>query len=421
MSQQMCPLVPYAQISPTGPIRVERVLPEPGDILVRVGDRVEASQTIARTRRRGATYVLNVAQILGVAGADLAHMMVKKRGDRVEAGEVLAAKQGFLPFWYKPCRSPVPGRLVAVEFGWAVIEADSEAALKITSSQSGAADEARVITEMWSVPALVPGQVVDIGAGRSVIIETMGTYIVGACGMGGEGTGVLRVAVAAPTGTLTADDIGMGFNNAVLLGGSNLSPEALTRAIEMKVRGIIVGSISASVLDLVPDPPFPIVATEGYGHSSMSPQVFDVLRGLEGREVFLSGKMGKPWDDDHPSIAVPLAKDVPDANAGTGNLPPVESPRVGVRVRAVRRPVMGRIGQVVSFSAESRTVASGLSLTGADVAFADPNQASIEGPDVGQVQVPSDIVSASSIEAGNVGQAQNTTQFVPWLNLERIG
>jgi hypothetical protein len=394
MSQQTGPLIPYTQISPTGRIRVERVLPEPGDILVRVGDRVEASQTVARTRRRGATYILNVAQILGVAEADLAPMMVKKRGDRVEAGEVLAAKQGFLPFWYKPCRSPVPGRLVAVEFGWAVIEADSEA-----MSPSGAADEARVITETWSVPALIPGQVVDIRAERSVVIETLGTYVVGACGLGGEGTGVLRVAVAAPTDTLSADEIGMGFNNAVLLAGSNLSPEALSRATEMKVRGIIVGSISASVLDRAPDPPLPVVATEGYGHLPMSAHVFDVLRRLEGREVFLSARMGKPWDDDHPSIAIPLPNNMPNANVGvtTQNLSPAESPSLGVQVRAVRRPVMGRIGQVVSFAAESRMVASGLSLAGAHVAFASP------------------------IEARDAEQPRSPAQFVPWLNLERIG
>jgi hypothetical protein len=421
MSQQSGPLVPYVQISPATRIRVERALPEPGEIVVRVGDRVEASQTIARTRRRGETHVLNVAQILGVTDADLAHMMVKKRGDRVEAGEVLAAKQGFLPFWHKPCRSPVSGRLVAIGFGWVVIEADSDARPGASLPESRAADEARLIAEMWNMPALIPGQVVDIRPGRGVTIETMGTQIIGACGLGGEGAGALRVAVDVPTDTLTADDIGMGFNNAVLLGGSNLSSEALKRAIEMKVRGIIVGSIGASVVDLMPDPPLPVVATEGYGHLSMSSHLFDVLRQLEGREVFLSGKMGRPWNDDRPTVAIPLTKDAAHESVVPADRPPVEPPRVGDRVRAVRRPLMGRTGQIGSFTAESRTVASGLSLTGAYVAFADSNQAESERAGAIQAQMPNDTPSASFIYTRDVEQARSVSQFVPWLNLERVG
>jgi hypothetical protein len=404
MGQHIGPLVPYARTSPTRRIRVERILPGPGEIVVHLGDRVEASQTIARTRRRGETHVLNVAHILGVADADLAHMMVKKRGDRVEAGEVLAAKQGFLPLWHKPCRSPVSGRLVAIGFGWVVIEADSETQPGASLPESWAADEARLIAEMRNLPALIPGQVVDIRPRRSVTIETMGIQITGACGLGGEAAGALRVAVEAPTDVLSADDIGMGFNHSVLLGGSNLPPEALQRAIEMKVRGIIVGSMSASAVGLVSDPPLPIVATEGYGHLPMSPHLFNVLKQLEGREVFLSGRMGKLWNDGHPTIAIPLVKDAPTGTPVPEDLLPVEPPRIGSRVRAVRRPLRGRIGRIVSFSTESRMVASGLSLAGAYVAFADSNQAQIEG-----------------IDAGDVEPARSASQFVPWLNLERIG
>jgi hypothetical protein len=195
----------------------------------------------------------------------------------------------------------------------------------------------------------------------------------------------------------------------------------LQRAIEMKVRGIIVGSMSASVVGLVSDLPLPIVATEGYGHLSMSPHLFNVLKELEGREVFLSGKMGKPWSDDRPIIAIPLAKDVLTEMPVSEDLLPIEAPRIGGRVRAVRRPLMGRMGRIVSFSAESRKVASGLSLAGAYVAFADSNQSQVEGADGMQAQVPNDPPAPSFIDAGAVEPARSAPHFVPWLNLERVG
>jgi hypothetical protein len=371
-------LLPHTQISSITRIRVERVLPAPGEILVRTGERVRASQKIARYPARGEVRVVNVANILGLENPDMARVMVKKPGDRVEAGEILAARRGVLPFWHKSCRSPVAGRLAAIGHGWGVIEVET------SSNQEKSIDGSQAQPGMVDWLAFIGGQVTAVADHRSVTIETFGTYIVAACGVGGEGCGVLQVPAKDPVHALAASDIGPGLNNAVLVGGASVLPEAIDRAAEMKVRAIIVGGISPSFHEPGLAPPFPIVATEGYGNLPMSAPVIDALRRWEGREVSVSGQMGGAWDNSRPAIILPQNEQQEEV----GNLPtanaPMERAGVGGRVRAVRSPFLGQVGEIVSLVAEPQIVPSGLSLPGARVAFAD------------------------------------SVQFVPWLNLEQL-
>src|SRR5512136_169034 len=91
-------LLPHSRISALTRIRVERRLPAPGQILVRVGEPVAALQPIARCAARGEIRVVNVAHILGLDDPDLARVMVKKQGALVQAGETIDARRGTLPF-----------------------------------------------------------------------------------------------------------------------------------------------------------------------------------------------------------------------------------------------------------------------------------------------------------------------------------
>jgi len=377
-------------------IRVERALPAPGEILVQVGEWVEAARTIARTPTRGEIQVVNVARILGLDSHDVSRVMLKKRGDRVETGEILAARRGALPFLHKPCRSPMTGRLVAIGHGWLVIEGETDG-----RREHGAKGET------IDLPAFVAGQVAAIRDRRSVTIETTGTHIVGACGLGGEGYGILQVAVKDPAQTLGADDIGMGANNAILVGGAGVSPEALDRARDMKVKGIIVGGISSALHDLRPAPPFPIVATEGYGNLPMSSVVFDILKQREGHQASLSEQMSEAWSGCRPAILIPRTRQQPeDEGEMQREDVPAEPARVGPRVRVVRRPLLGQVGEITSVLAAPQRITSGLSLPGARVVFARPATPSFQQD------------TAPEQDVGRLGPLD--MQFVPWLNLERI-
>jgi hypothetical protein len=414
MSEQGGRLLPYTSLHALTRIHVERVLPVPGEILVRIGDWVDASQVIGRVPVHGEVRVVNVAQVLGLIDIDLSQVMVKKRGDWVESGEVLAARRAILPFWHKPCRSPVTGRLAAMGYGWVVIETEQVAQTPGSSRGCPSAAEWRPEARLCNLSALVPGHVVDVASNRSVILETVGAHIVGACGLGGEVGGVLRVAVDGPGDMLASDDVGMGFNNAVLLGGAGLTPEVVERAGEMQVKGMIVGSMSASLLESLKEPPFPIVATEGYGNLPMSSIAFDILKRQEGREVYLNGRGGHTRQL-RPTIVVPLTEYARSENEALVSPSPMEPLRTGDLVRAVRRPLMGQLGEVVSFPTEPQTLPSGFSLTGAQVVFADLATTESGRDNALRTEEGHALSSVAAV------RPVSSSRFVPWANLERVG
>ena len=389
-------LLPYTRISPMTRVRVERILSAPGEILVQTGEQVEATQKIARIPVRGEIQVVNVARILGLNDGDLSRVMVKKRGDWVNAGEIISARQGRLPFLHKPCHSPISGRLAVIGHGWVVIE-----------SETDPTEDSLSKGETMDVMAFVSGQVTAIKDRRSVTIETGGSHILGACGVGDEANGVLRIVAEDPTHTIGPDDIDMGSNSAILVGGAGVSLEAIDHAREMQVNGIIVGGISSRLHYLRPAPPFPIVATEGYGSLPMSPMAFDILKQLEGHEASITGRMGEGWDGHQPGIIVPLANhQLEEAGELAEAIVPTSPVRVGHRVRAVRAPVLGQIGEITSIPSEPQYLPSGLSVAGAQVAFADSERPLLQGDAV--------------LEQSVVGSPSPNLYFVPWLNLEHV-
>jgi hypothetical protein len=395
MNRQDDVLLPHTKISPMTRVRVERNLPVPGEILVQTGERVEALQKIARVPMRDEIQVVNVARILGLSDNDLSRVMAKRRGDWVEADEIIAARQGNLPFLHKPCRSPIAGRLSAIGHGMAVIES------RVDPTRDSGAEDKTV-----DLLAFITGLVTAIVDQRSITIETIGAYISGACGVGNEGVGILQVLAGEPTHMLTADDIEMSSNGAILVGRAGLSLEAIKRAGEMQVKGIIVGGISSSLHDLDPTPDFPIVATEGYGNLSMSPIVFTILKQLEGHQTSISGQKHGAWDGGRPQIIVPLTEHQREEGEFSSGFVPTEPARVGHRVRAVRDPVLGQIGEIASIPAAPQWLPSDLHLPGAHVAFPDSEGFAFEGDAV--LEQGLDVVPSPSLF------------FVPWSNLERV-
>ena len=406
MDKPVSALVPFTAISPLARIRVARHLPAPAEILVRVGERVTASQKIARIPAHGEMRLVNVARTLGLDDPDLSRVLLKKRGDRVEAGEVLAARRALLPFWYKPCRSPISGRVAAIGHGWVVVEAEPDS--RSRPGEKGSGDQWRAAAETADILAGVAGEVVVITDGRSVTIETIGAHIVGACGIGGEGSGVLRVSTQDPGHTLTADDVELGSNDAILVGGAGVSPDALERAREMRVKGIIVGGISPWRYASHPAPPFPVVATEGYGNLPMSRIAFEILKRWEGHQASIVEQMDGAARRLRPAIVVSLGEERQRESDLPASRPPHDHARQGDWVRAVRRPLLGQVGEIVSWSTQAQFVPSGLALSGAHVDFARvESMGSLHSEAMGQTEGPL--------------QARDPVRFVPWLNLERIG
>jgi hypothetical protein len=135
---------------------------------------------------------------------------------------------------------------------------------------------------------------------KSIEITATGRRIQGICGIGPESHGRLRVALGNPGGTLTESEIDQSDAGRVVVGGAFVTPEALRKAAEVGVSGIITGG--ADHLDLCQflgrdfaaaitgkeKIAFPVVITGEFGEVPMEKELFDFLREHEGSWAHLN-------------------------------------------------------------------------------------------------------------------------------------
>ena len=331
--------VPYSIVNPLTIVQISRRLPRPGDILVGVGDTVEPAHIVAQTVRPADFRIINVARELNAPLKKVKNYIKVERGERVSEGDVLAARGGLSG---GSCRAPIGGTIVGSGRGRLLLEADPQPI---------------------RLNALVPGVVVDTWPSEGVLIETVGAYIQAAWGNGLEAYGPLRVIARAPRHPLRPKHIDPASQGAILVGGARLDEETIERAVEMQVRGIIVGGLPSRLLSLAEGVGFPIVATEGVGKTPMSKATFDLLRSLDGRDVALSAQLRPRWGAKRPYIVVPMPSE-----AGTP-IDPDAPIVVGSRVRALRQPYRGASGEVIDIPPGMSQLETGARVTGVQVDF----------------------------------------------------
>ena len=90
-------------------IKRRRLLPLPGTLLVKIGDRVRSHQTVARAELPGKVYPVNLANQLSIAPDEIKEYLVKKEGDTVAKDEILAENKPLIKWFKTEIRSPVAG------------------------------------------------------------------------------------------------------------------------------------------------------------------------------------------------------------------------------------------------------------------------------------------------------------------------
>jgi hypothetical protein len=198
-----------APVIPGAMARIERRLPYPGEILVRVGSRVEPEDIIARTLRPAPPQIINVARSLGIPPGEVERAMAREKGNKVSAGQALARVPGPLG---RSCPAPVGGMITAIdgETGYVTITPDPEEHV---------------------IQAAVRGIVMEVAPYEAVVIETPAAQAYGAFGVGEERSGVLRLLALDPADIIEADKIDAKSAYAIIICGSAISAAALRRAV----------------------------------------------------------------------------------------------------------------------------------------------------------------------------------------------
>ncbi len=334
-------------ISSNSTLTERRVLPVRGEVLAQRGQTVEALTVVARADVPHGYHVIDVARQLGQPDVDMAEVMQKEEGTEVEANEVIALLKGRLAFLQRTVRAPLAGHIAKIGPGWVLLETE------------------RSVTEL---KAFVNGVVTGIVPHRGVVIEAHGAVIQAACGFGGEVYGRLNRLVDSPFNYPEAEALNSSLADEIIVAGRSLDEEFLRRAEEVGVRGLIVGSLDADLLELEPRPPVCVVATEGFGDVPMSPYTFGHLTALNGRSVSMRGQtpsLATPGQE--AEAAPPLILSTSTRGGGAEQGTPAPATEVGSRVRVVRGRYLGVIGDIDSIPDEPQTTDIGLRVPGAYV------------------------------------------------------
>jgi hypothetical protein len=366
---------PETPIAPSVLVRKERRLPVAGDVLVRVGSRVEPDDTVAQALLPDPPITLNLAQLLGTRPKGLTRRLAKPIGANLDEGDVIISRRRGLRA--VPVKSPVAGTLRSYD------EATGEAVI-----QPGGT--------MFSLPAHIKGLVTEHIPYRGVVIETPAAVVRGILGFGGEQHGVLKVAVSDENEELLPDQIDPRLTYASVLGGSTTTAAALQKAVENGVRAIIIGSIQEAELRAFlgyleglhgwslgrtgwmfpppvpaatppPPPKLTLIVTEGFGRVPMTRRAFELLAAYDSQEVAVDGTTRLRNGLTRPEVIVPLSR-ATTVRPASKTPPPVA---VGSTVRLLDSSHLGTVTKVVALAQGRQQVDSGLNVPAAQVSLPD--------------------------------------------------
>ncbi len=275
------PLV--TRVVPSMIMRRERMLPFRGQVLVSTGSGVEPSDIVATSILPSEVHLLNVARVLGIDSDDLTDHCRVSVGDQVAVGDVLAATGARAGLFGRTYRSPVRGIVAATANGRFLIQSSGDT---------------------LELKALYRGTVINVMSGLGAIIEVRGALIQGMWGSGKEGFGVLKLIAHNPDDQADLEAIDRSCRGTVVVAGSSIGEEALHRAEEVGVEGIVVGGFETGLEELSHSMTFPIVVTEGMGEFAISGPIFDLLKAHDGREVTIRGTMESRGGAVRPEIII---------------------------------------------------------------------------------------------------------------------
>ena len=340
-------------------VRRTRPIPPASQPMVTLAKPVKANDVIAVNEVPGILRIVRLAPLLRTDPVKAESYLRHRVGERVNKGEVLAERR--LGLRRLRAVSPMDGSIVHAAAGQVIIEGERK---------------------QEEIIAAAPGRVVMVEQGKQIIIETIGAVAQIAWGSGGLAWGTLRVMDNKPTMVADAGRFNIDHRGSIIAIAAPLTEEFLNAAIEIRVKGIIAGSMRSSLIPAVRKAEFPVGITQGFGVLSMTDRILNLLNTYNGREIAIDMTTSEDWREIRPEIIIPVTGQTVPEERDTATQPF----KVGQKVRLLQLPNLGEIGTISALPPDLNATESGFWLPGA------------------MVQLPS-----------------NATIFVPFANLEHLG
>jgi hypothetical protein len=199
--------------------RAKRLLPIPGEVLVKVGDQVNARDVVAQTFMPGDITPVNLSNLLSMPPQDVHECMLKKEGDHVKVGDPLARTKGIFGMFKNEIKSKNEGTIESIS--------------NVTGQMivRGAPIPVQVL-------AYLAGKVVEVIPNEGVVVENDVTFIQGIFGIGGETFGKIVMACKTPDQELTEDLIKPEMKDCIVIGGARMSYKSIQRAKQVGAAAI---------------------------------------------------------------------------------------------------------------------------------------------------------------------------------------
>jgi hypothetical protein len=313
----MSMFAPVKCILPMTIIRRQRIMPVAGKVLVRAGQKVGATDTIAESNLTPEYLLLDIARGLGVSADQTDRYIQCQVGDLLAEKDIIAGPVGLAR---RIVRAPRSGKVVVIGDGQMLLE---------------------ISGQPFQLKAGLPGEVIEFVPDRGVVIESAGALLQGVWGNGRVDSGQLSVLAKTPEHEINPSDLDVSSRGSVVLAGYCNDPEIFKVIDELALHGLILGSMEARLITKAAKSPVPIIVLEGFGRRPIGAVSHKLLVSLERRDVALNAENWNMLTGIKPEVFFPAA--VPSS---VTHAPDFISFDVNQRVRIVRPPHAGETGVV---------------------------------------------------------------------------
>lgn len=329
-----------------------RILPIPGDVLVKVGDRVTSQQIVAQTFMPGDVTPINIANQISVAPSEVPACMLFEAGDEIQTGDTLARSNGIFGFFKSETKAKTAGTIESISHVTGqVILRGAPLPIQVRAYQAGIVKE------------VIPNQ--------GVVIESEVSFLQGILGIGGEAYGTIQLACQNSQDRLEASLLNESMRGKIIIGGARMTGEAVKRGIEIGVAAIISGGMDDEDLKEIlgydlgvavtgsENIGTTLIITEGFGDIAMADRTFKLFKECEGSEAAVNGTTQIRAGVMRPEIVIPRSENSTPSDSDGSNAATHGILELGVPVRIIRDPYFGLLGEVGELPTELQTLESG--------------------------------------------------------------
>ena len=340
----------------------ERLLPLKGEVHVNEEDLVESNTIVASTEIPGNVQMINVANELNIDANQILDCMLVNENDYVTKGQILAQNKGIFGLFKSEVSSPIDGQIMNVSniTGQVVL---SEKPLPI------------------NVDAYLPGKVINIYEKEGVSVSSLGTFIQGIIGIGGEQKGIIKLLVKKSTDNVNPSMITEDLKGKIIVCGSYINHKLYQKSKEVGVKGIICGGVDYNTISKIlgyslgvaitgTEKTTTLILTEGFGEVNMAERTFNLLKNNEGKIASINGATQIRAGVLRPEIFIASKSNNQSKNITEDDL--IISR--GSIVRVIREPYFGRLGKIINLPYELVKMKSETMVRVAEVEFDDKSK-----------------------------------------------